>query len=248
MTTTEHNEIEAAMSSARADLDRLLAEAQVEMKSAEVAVAAFPAAQITSQAPAPAPEPDAATVAELASLEAQHSAPASGAQQTMETAADKILDYFDLDKAETHEGGVRWKEMGEEILEEATDSLAEHAAHHAKQHLAPPPLPKKSVQWHYALKDETKGPVSEEELLKLLADGRVRLSTLVWNKTMSDWTKLGDTPLAESVSSHSPPPLPTGKKSLKERILAAAAKCPTCGHTPDPADRFCPGCGTPLKP
>lgn len=43
------------------------------------------------------------------------------------------------------------------------------------------------MQWYYALNGQRLGPVSQDELAKLVADGVVRGDTLVWSQGMAEW-------------------------------------------------------------
>jgi uncharacterized membrane protein len=43
------------------------------------------------------------------------------------------------------------------------------------------------MQWYYATDGEQKGPFTDAAFLKLIDDGVVGSSTLVWNETMTDW-------------------------------------------------------------
>jgi uncharacterized RDD family membrane protein YckC len=43
------------------------------------------------------------------------------------------------------------------------------------------------MQWYYANNDQRLGPVSEAEFNKLVADGVIVSTTLVWNATMTNW-------------------------------------------------------------
>jgi RsiW-degrading membrane proteinase PrsW (M82 family) len=47
-------------------------------------------------------------------------------------------------------------------------------------------------RWFYAVGDERRGPVEQDELLRMIADGRLRRTTLVWTKTLTDWTPAGE--------------------------------------------------------
>lgn len=104
----------------------------------------------------------------------------------------------------------------------------------------PPRKPK--LQWHYALDDETRGPVSEEELLKLVHEGTLGMTSFVWNKTMSEWCKFSETPLAEGIDI-APPPLPVAPAKKSKAKKEKHAACPACGAAVLTTDRFCPGCG-----
>ena len=47
------------------------------------------------------------------------------------------------------------------------------------------------MHWYYAVNQEQKGPVSEEEFQALVAAGTVQPETLVWRDGMSDWAAYG---------------------------------------------------------
>lgn len=44
------------------------------------------------------------------------------------------------------------------------------------------------MDWHYAVGDEVRGPVAEEELEGLLSSGRLPPDTLVWRAGLAEWT------------------------------------------------------------
>jgi RsiW-degrading membrane proteinase PrsW (M82 family) len=46
-------------------------------------------------------------------------------------------------------------------------------------------------RWFYAVGEERRGPVEKDELLKMIADGRLRRTTLVWTRSLTDWTPAG---------------------------------------------------------
>ena len=49
-----------------------------------------------------------------------------------------------------------------------------------------------SDRWFYAVGEERRGPVERDELLKMIADGRLRRTTLVWTRSLTDWTAAGE--------------------------------------------------------
>lgn len=63
------------------------------------------------------------------------------------------------------------------------------------------------MSWHYAEGKEQRGPVSEGEILSLIANGRITRATLVWRKGMSAWQLAQDTELFGA------PPLPADAAS-----------------------------------
>src|SRR5207302_11197318 len=56
------------------------------------------------------------------------------------------------------------------------------------------------------------GPISDEQLRDKIAAGAVKADTLVWNSTMTDWTRAGDVPglVAPPPPGSLPPALGTG--------------------------------------
>jgi uncharacterized RDD family membrane protein YckC len=48
------------------------------------------------------------------------------------------------------------------------------------------------AKWYYAVGDEKKGPLPENEFDRLVADGTIAADTLVWRKGMSGWQTLGE--------------------------------------------------------
>ncbi|MFY9552627.1 MAG: PrsW family glutamic-type intramembrane protease [Thermoanaerobaculia bacterium] len=47
-------------------------------------------------------------------------------------------------------------------------------------------------RWFYAVGDERRGPVEKEELLMMIRDGRLRRSTLIWTRALTDWAPAGE--------------------------------------------------------
>lgn len=47
-------------------------------------------------------------------------------------------------------------------------------------------------RWFYAVGDERRGPVEKDELLRMIGEGKLRRSTLVWTRTLKDWTPAGE--------------------------------------------------------
>jgi hypothetical protein len=59
--------------------------------------------------------------------------------------------------------------------------------------------------WHCEVDGEAKGPFSEDDLKRLIRDGKLTSASRVWNKNRGgDWLKASETELAELL----PPPLP----------------------------------------
>ena len=84
-------------------------------------------------------------------------------------------------------------------------------------------------RWFYAVGEERRGPVEKDEVLKMIADGRLRRTTLVWTRSLTDWAPAGE--LAELKDADWPAPrgedtVPTVPKKKK----AAAAPSPSAGQ------------------
>lgn len=47
-------------------------------------------------------------------------------------------------------------------------------------------------EWHYAESDQTKGPISEAELIQLFESGRLPTNSLVWTEGQADWLPASD--------------------------------------------------------
>jgi hypothetical protein len=65
------------------------------------------------------------------------------------------------------------------------------------------------MQWYYALAEERRGPVAPAEILSLLRQGQLTLTSLVWRSDMTDWQPLS-TVQAQLIGSATgaPPALP----------------------------------------
>jgi len=72
----------------------------------------------------------------------------------------------------------------------------------------------KNTLWHYQSEGRPQGPVSEEELLALLASGKLKPSDLVWHKGLSEWIEISRSSLTQPAASHQPPVLPGEAASL----------------------------------
>src|SRR5260221_11748940 len=48
------------------------------------------------------------------------------------------------------------------------------------------------MNWYYEANGQSRGPVSEDEISRLLAAGTIHAKTLLWREGLSAWTPLGD--------------------------------------------------------
>lgn len=71
------------------------------------------------------------------------------------------------------------------------------------------------MDWYYAIDDQQRGPVSDEEFSDLAADGTITLSTLVWRRGMSDWQPYAEVATARRAAA---PP------------ASGQARCAECGR------------------
>lgn len=69
-----------------------------------------------------------------------------------------------------------------------------------------------SDRWFYAVGEERRGPVEKDELLKMIADGRLRRTTLVWTRSLTDWAPAGE--LAELQDA----PWPAGSRAGEDTV------------------------------
>ena len=63
-------------------------------------------------------------------------------------------------------------------------------------------------QWWYAIKGKKSGPVEIDQLRQLLQEGKISLSTIVWQEGMAAWQSLGEVESLRELKDVIPPPLP----------------------------------------
>jgi GYF domain 2 len=107
------------------------------------------------------------------------------------------------------------------------------------------PQSRKELQWFYVRDLNRVGPVNQSQLLNLLERGELHWDALVWNKKLSDWTKASETELIDFSEGPPPPPLPSLTPAAKNQ--PKEQKCKACDRVNGPDDRFCAGCGKPLR-
>src|SRR5262245_21613269 len=77
--------------------------------------------------------------------------------------------------------------------------------------------------WWYVLEGDRKGPVSEEDLHRLLAAGKISANSLVWKAGMEGWQSVAQvkdlTPMLASL----PPEVPLAQKTPQRTIAAPGA-------------------------
>jgi len=77
------------------------------------------------------------------------------------------------------------------------------------------------MQWYYSNNGSQLGPVSTEVLKGMIADGRVKLTDLVWREGMSDWLPVS------SVSELTP-------SSINPPVQSSSQVAPPVSGTPNP--------------
>ena len=78
--------------------------------------------------------------------------------------------------------------------------------------------------WFYVIGTTKKGPLSIEQIKKLVGSGKIRSDTLVWREGLSEWTCLSNTELADVA----PPPLPKPPAAWSRgriKVLVVIAAC-----------------------
>ncbi|MPV68007.1 DUF4339 domain-containing protein [Burkholderia sp. BE17] len=78
--------------------------------------------------------------------------------------------------------------------------------------------------WHYEKDGQRLGPVSNDEMRRLIQERAITRGTLVWKQGFTDWRALGDTELAQHLeTTASPPALPAAHISNVVIWLLACA-------------------------
>jgi hypothetical protein len=108
------------------------------------------------------------------------------------------------------------------------------------------PQSRKELQWFYVRDLKRVGPVNQSQLLDLLEHGELQWDVLVWNKKLSDWAKASESELIDLSEGPPPPPIPSPIAAAKNQT-EEEQKCTACGRVNDPDNRFCAGCGKPLR-
>jgi hypothetical protein len=75
-------------------------------------------------------------------------------------------------------------------------------------------------EWYYAAANNQQGPVSEQDLKKLLSEGTINGETLIWKEGMAEWTMLKTT--APEWISTSPSAGPTASAGSQAADTSAA--------------------------
>ena len=82
--------------------------------------------------------------------------------------------------------------------------------------------------WHYAQGQDSRGPLSVEQVAALIAGNIVNAGTLVWNAQMTEWAPLGQTELRSLLG---PTPVSTSRPPPAMQVKAARPS----GWVPAPA-------------
>jgi len=82
------------------------------------------------------------------------------------------------------------------------------------------------MNWHYVNQGQQAGPVTQEELLALVREGKISEEALVWREGMPNWT-----PFHQAGISTAPAPMPPLVASMPPTANPNEAVCAECGKT-----------------
>ncbi len=83
-------------------------------------------------------------------------------------------------------------------------------------------------KWFYEDKGQRKGPVSEDELIKLIKSSIISHGSSVWKEGFPDWLKVENTDLRIYLDNSSPPPL--SGEHINNTIIWFLAFAPLIGY------------------
>lgn len=75
------------------------------------------------------------------------------------------------------------------------------------------------TDWWYAKKDKKNGPFQKEDLVKLIQNGKIESSTLLWTEGMESWLTFDEIPELQALKSVVPPQLPTTQKISASPVI-----------------------------
>jgi hypothetical protein len=68
------------------------------------------------------------------------------------------------------------------------------------------------IEWYYAEAGERKGPVSEDQLRQMVAEGRLKATDMIWKNGIPNWIPLDEVIFLAPSNPNSPPPIPATTK------------------------------------
>lgn len=71
--------------------------------------------------------------------------------------------------------------------------------------------------WHYAQDGQRKGPVSDDDLRRMAAEGSLKPSDLVWREGMSDWLPASEATGFQFGASSAPPAAPSAPPAYAQQ-------------------------------
>src|SRR5262245_8990943 len=89
-----------------------------------------------------------------------------------------------------------------------------------------------STGWWYNSNGEAKGPISEQELLRLLANRTVGPKSLVWKEGMESWQQVDQVNALAQVMTSMPPELPSIPPAAGTHLSETPAAKSTSPRTP----------------
>ena len=94
------------------------------------------------------------------------------------------------------EGFTEWRSMSVTALSQYTGSSVEKKTSEF------------SGNWFYEKNGQRQGPVSGDEVQKLIKSGVISRSTAVWTQGFTEWILMDETDLIQYIDSSTPPPIP----------------------------------------
>lgn len=102
--------------------------------------------------------------------------------------------------------------------------------------------------WYVNRKGKRLGPISQDDLVAHIKNGKIKGSDLVWTEGMSDWSSAKDVNSFRPLFSVFPPELPLMKMRIDELDILDEEKVPSVAERPRNKrlasfDKFCTACG-----
>jgi hypothetical protein len=68
------------------------------------------------------------------------------------------------------------------------------------------------ILWHFVENEAAVGPVTEQEMIDRIRDGRLKPASLVWSESLINWESADSVEIFKSLFRSAPPPIPTVRK------------------------------------
>jgi len=102
--------------------------------------------------------------------------------------------------------------------------------------------------WYVSRKGKRLGPVSQDDLVAHIKNGKIKGTDLVWSEGMSDWTPAKEVSIFRSLFSAFPPEAPLMRIKTDELDILDEEQVPSVAEKPRNKrlasfDKFCTACG-----